>query len=93
MPSTKHLDKEAPLPIAGANTPKQSPIAKYQGSSYWGEKYGTLHLFTIMGDWHKPHKLVEGTTTTSNIVRELGGNLPSDLTTLKKGDLVYPLAA
>lgn len=66
-------------------------IARYQGSSYWGEKYGTLHLFTILGDWHKPHKLVEGTTTTSNIVRELGGDF--DLTKLNKGDLVYPKAA
>lgn len=68
------------------------PIAKYQGSSYWGEKFGILHYFTVTEDVPS-HRLVQGTSITDKMVRELGGNLPSDLTTLKKGDLVYPLAA
>lgn len=79
MANTKQVDKAAPL-----------PIAKYQGSSYWGEKFGDIHYFTIQVDMPS-HKLVAGTSVTDKMIRELGGDF--DLTKLNKGDLVYPLAA
>lgn len=71
-------------------TDKPSAIAKYQGSSYWGEKFGTLHYFTIQMDIPS-HKLVAGTSVTDKMVRELGGEF--DLTKLNKGDLIYVKAA
>ena len=67
-------------------TEVEVPIATYQGSSYWGTRFGTLHLFTLAQDF--PNNLVKGTTVSSKMVIELGGEIIS-LDKLKKGDNIY----
>ncbi len=66
---------------------EEIPIATYQGASDWGPKYGILHYFTLQQDYPE-RKLVKGSSVTSKMVIELGGDIIS-LDKLKKGDNVY----
>ncbi len=67
-------------------TNQELPIATYQGPSDWGTKFGILHMFTLAQDF--PNNLVKGSTVTSKMVIELGGEI-INLDKLKKGDNIF----